>query len=1176
MTDQENYSFNYYYGQYRDVHQGTSDTPSAHFTTEGNSLYSSASANFSGQNYLYRDIGNLSGKSKISFTAWYKSENTEEEILFTDSENDSGTFKLFSNNSGSRPDISIYDGFTGFYSVTGTRSINDGQWHHLAATVNTQATFPTEPHLKLYIDGELDSSGSAGPVPGAVAGVGRFAPQSVLDTLEETLITDTGEDISTRFDNYVNMGGGTNNSYLYFARPITNGIDKWRLRYENGGAAHNKVQIYLLLRHKETGATSSSRIQRWQGGFTNRNYYVDHCRGHSYAHLPFPNAIMESGITYKRSNGAGHQIFPATSSHMGVNCRSNYPLRVSDNRYYEKGFIQDPPYAGKLMGNGGNDHRFWPPRLYGNDWDELTYTDYEIYGLFIDQDLGGVTSRLYEFGLYLSGERYDLFKVNPFNNYTELSNQSHEDITLGSSAGYSRSDKISGQIDHFSFYDNELTSGEIRDLYLSGSYDHERANELKTSGWYEFSNPNNIGLDSHYLNSDQDVVRLYHFNNDTENESNYNATLNLVGSPIFESGDNTKFGTSNLYLSGENQRAFDLGGHELTLNQDFTIEFFIKFKSKPEQLEAHRILETKNYKGTSVNYNFSATSNKFILDVKEGNNDFKTFESVSTNIENDIWYHIVLGRKDNEIIMLQNGSIICKESMPFYLPLDDAEHGFSIGGGVIANIEEFRITKDNFIYDLSNLIIPPTQQLSKTIKKRNNLSTNLPIPTIDTIKERRVDALYLNRSQYLTATNDHSAFCFGDENFSFTTWVKPTVIEDLTVLGVWNDSGIRSYALMAFAADKTFRFLASADGTSYGNVTSLSSTQEILFKDKWYFICGIHDADSDELKLYIYDEKDQISLTSKPWAEGIMKDQHNNEFQFNGSKNGMSCATDIHVDQLAFFNKALSVNEVSEVWNGGMGQEYQNIENTTWKSNIISWFDFYLGSTHDTKNSNHLTASSSLTISNGRRSTGFEDAKDGSEILFFGSREGSQSLFSPEGRETIFKESVINNHPAILFKEDNNSGDFLDSTYTLPLEFTIFAALSGSNEEYAPIINNTVAENQGFSIYNSGDSFKIQINNESAEVNCPAKYHTIAATYKNGTGKLFVNGEDGVVVEDELSLNAKPISIGKLSHVENDQTNSYFNGLISEIIIFDHSEPLDVGTKNYLAQKYRLNKLKIS
>ena len=118
---------------------------------------------------------------------------------------------------------------------------------------------------------------------------------------------------------------------------------------------------------------------------------------------------------------------------------------------------------------------------------------------------------------------------------------------------------------------------------------------------------------------------------------------------------------------------------------------------------------------------------------------------------------------------------------------------------------------------------------------------------------------------------------------------------------------------------------------------------------------------------------------------------------------------------VSFFNKALSVNEVSEVWNGGMGQEYQNIENTTWKSNIISWFDFYLGSTHDTKNSNHLTASSSLTISNGRRSTGFEDAKDGSEILFFGSRE-SQSLFSPEGRETIFKESVINNHPTILLR----------------------------------------------------------------------------------------------------------------------------------------------------------------
>ncbi len=127
-----------------------------------------------------------------------------------------------------------------------------------------------------------------------------------------------------------------------------------------------------------------------------------------------------------------------------------------------------------------------------------------------------------------------------------------------------------------------------------------------------------------------------------------------------------------------------------------------------------------------------------------------------------------------------------------------------------------------------------------------------------------------------------------------------------------------------------------------------------------------------------------------------------------------------------------------------------------------------------------------------------------------------------------------------------------------------------------PIVNNTVVENQGFSIYNSGDSFRIQINDQYAEVNCPSNYHTIAATYKEGTGKLFVNGKAGVSVESTLSLTAKPISIGKLSHVENDQTNNYFNGLISEVIIFEHSEPLNEGTKNYLAQKYRLNKLKIS
>lgn len=1175
----------YYYGKINNEHYSTEDPPLFHLSAGAETLKSSVAADFSGENYLERGFNDLSGKSEISFAAWYRSENTEEEILFTDAEGETGTFKFYSNNSGSRPEIAIYDGFTGFYSITGTKTVNDGEWHHLVATANARATYPTEPHLKLYIDGELDASGSAGTIPGAITATSRFAP--VQNQLEELLTVNTGEDISTRFDNYVNMAGGTNNSYIYFVRPITDGIDKWRLRYENGGAAHNSVHIYLLLRNKETGATTSSKIQRWQGGYPNRNYYVDHCRGHSYAQLPIPNALIESGITYNRSNGAGAQIHPVISNSHGHVCRTssssnaNYPLRTSDNRYYEKGFLQDPPYVGKLMGGGGNDHRFWPPRLYGNDWEDPVYTGYEIYGLRVYQKLAGVTSRMYEFSLYLSGEKYNLFQANPFNNYTELSNESYGNITLGAEAGEDKNYKISGKLDHFSWYGKELSDTDVYNLYSiekSGIYNNDTATNLKTSGWYEFSNPEMIGFDSHYEESDLNVVRLYHLNDNLISESSDQSTFTKIGLAEFVSGDGSKFGTSHIALSGENEMLYDAGGHELTLTEDFTIEFFIKFEKKPENTEEHTILQTKQYASKSVNYKFSVKTDQFILDIKEGNNDFKTFNSSQTIIENEIWYHIVIGRKDDKIYIIKDGETICEDTMPFYLPLDDAEHGFYLGKGFIGAIEEFRIVKDEFVYENSNLITPPTKQLSRTIKRRNSLNYDIsPKLYQDKIKNRKSDALYLTNTQYIETLSDHKAFNFGDENFSFGVWVKPNVVEWASIIGSWNDTSNKSYQLMMFDSNQTFRLLISADGTAHGSVIALESSQNILFEDKWYFIVGIHDADGDMIKLYVYDEKDLLSATSLQWAQGVHEHTPRDDFQINGVVNGMDCATKMHIDQVSIFNKALDVSEITEIWNEGHGVEYKNIQNPSWKNNIISWFDFNNASLLDQHNTNHLSSSTAFTVSNGRRSAGFEKAEDGAEILFAPSLVDGESAFSREGREPVYKEATLNNFPSIRFDKESPSGDFFNTTYNLPESFAIFATISGDNETYAPIISNETDTSVGFAVYNSGNSFRLKIGNQSSDVEVDSDYHTIAATYKSGTGTLYVNGENPIQVEQNLNtLGARPLSIGKHAHLPEDETNTYFNGLMAELIILPEIQESYSGTNSYLSAKYSLDQLKIS
>mgnify|MGYP003309548419 CR=1 FL=1 len=259
--------------------------------------------------------------------------------------------------------------------------------------------------------------------------------------------------------------------------------------------------------------------------------------GHGYGHIATPNAIPESGITYTLA-GSSTQVFPGIIA----GATAQYPLGIIHNRTPESGFEENPAHVGQY-------NNYWsPPRLFGNDWEEPQYVDYNIIGIQLQENNSSHTAYLYELGFYLGGEELKIWEKQPFINKQIESKGDPSDFTLGATAGSSQSKYLSGQLDHFSFYNKELNEDEIKELYLSGSYDRERAEELKTSGWYEFSNPNNIGLDSHYNISTENVVRLYHFNNDTENDSDYNATLNLIGSPIFESGDNTKFGTSNIYM----------------------------------------------------------------------------------------------------------------------------------------------------------------------------------------------------------------------------------------------------------------------------------------------------------------------------------------------------------------------------------------------------------------------------------------------------------------------------------------------------------------------------------------------------------------------------------------------------------------------------------------------------
>ena len=1198
-------NFPYALGYCGDRHYGLYSEPPLHINDQTEFLTSSA-VKFNGSQFLESNEISLTGMQEFSISTWVKTETSSEEYIITDLDSEgSGSFFIKSNNLQNRPEFSVYNGVNDFISVTGENAINDGDWHLINVNFKCDKN-SKEATIDLYIDSIFQNSQNIDPI----------SDNSLLESTEsfDSVKNDIGNITDENNDTYIDLGGNTQVSNIYFGSPITEGIDKIRIRAIPDGGMNATTSYSLLLRHKETKQISTEEFLQFAGGDWKSDVALSTSYGNSYNQTPYPSAIPESGISYgppsaiftfgcptacTQYDNTNKVWFPVQDFNLSspyTATQTSYPLSSSSARDYERdadGEIITHPT--QYVYANFNTWQTEAPFLYGKDFSLSQFSEYDIVGFQhnLSDSVGHVNfSRIIELSLYKDNVKQELFTIDPLDKYSgsRSNKNSFNPLTIGASSLSNKINFFNGCIDQLIISDKTISQDQINTSYSgrnSKSYTKSLADELGVISWYDFANTEIIGWDRHYKKTSQNLIRLYSFNNTRRDSSPHNKMPQKFGditysSEVFKFFDKSAFFNGNSYL-------FDEGGRELSLDSNFTIDCFLNFSSIPADSQQN-LLESNEYKKTGVGYNIYFKNDKLFFEIYLGLTRFALIESNSLNISTDIFYHIAICRDRNKIFMFFDRQLCAEAELPYYLPLQNGSEGLYILNKFHGHVQDLRIISQASLYNPNIDIDEQNERLSSDFYERNILTTTSHYPLTEEVAFSDSQGILIPQRHFLNTSNNHKAFNFHKNSFSIFSWFQLENIEKSGfILGSWNDEGgfSHSYAIRYVknfrGQQNTLSFLVSEDGSNFRAVRAAHLKNNIIRPKKWYFIGVTYNSSTKQLTFYIYDELefiDSVQISVNQFFTISRRD----DFQINGVKNTENANTflDLSLGQLFFLYKSASSTEVQNFWNYGGGIKYEPHRDLN--RDVIAWFDFDKGSTLDLNGSNHLSSSSSFAITEGRQK--FELVDDEAEIFVGKSTAGDKLLFNLGENRPKYQKQGINNLPSIEFDKSNSS--FLDSNFFLDFssDFLLYFCFktSGSNNDFAPIIDFSHSESEGLSVLwkDTPSSqypgvLKFLINGkELVFKNEPfiQESNVVTIEWNRAKEKLFftlnnsrLSSAPRVLSQTELHLNfaQAPLSLGKF-YYDSDSSQNVFNGLISEII-YDKSM-FQAQIQNFLSCKY--------
>lgn len=146
-----------------------------------------------------------------------------------------------------------------------------------------------------------------------------------------------------------------------------------------------------------------------------------------------------------------------------------------------------------------------------------------------------------------------------------------------------------------------------------------------------------------------------------------------------------------------------------------------------------------------------------------------------------------------------------------------------------------------------------------------------------------------------------------DDTLSFSCWVYPTTLSSFRVIGAKRDRGSNNTNYQIYTSGTDWRF--------YDGSTEFSSTQA-LSTGSWQHLVVTVDKTNSEIKFY-YNNSNVNTISSTPSLS-----TNSALFQIGEGYGNADWIGDI--DEVGLWNRVLSPDEVSSLYNSGNGLSYDN------------------------------------------------------------------------------------------------------------------------------------------------------------------------------------------------------------------------------------------------------------
>ncbi len=241
-------------------------------------------------------------------------------------------------------------------------------------------------------------------------------------------------------------------------------------------------------------------------------------------------------------------------------------------------------------------------------------------------------------------------------------------------------------------------------------------------------------------------------------------------------------------------------------------------------------------------------------------------------------------------------------------------------------------------------------QVSSLVSTLNGTSNGMNTANlINSDLERSIP--YSSYSMYMTGSTDDTYFDLntdivvgtaGNTTYSWSIWVKPVDDGFTSQVVVFGDSGATDDgSLVLERSGGNFTALVEQTGTE------LESSAGAIINNAWTHIAIVVDSTASTKKMYINGQEDTTAGGTGAGPDGTIKsiNSSNTSNQYTG-----------YVSNWAFWNSALSDDNILSIYNGGAPNDLTNLNPTHWWSmSGDSYFDGNNWTCPDLIGSNNLT-----------------------------------------------------------------------------------------------------------------------------------------------------------------------------------------------------------------------------